>query len=108
MLSVVFWSVSVYAFRGHGFGRRLQGGWDIRFQRYQVKVSIFIYYFFFNIQLLVKANKYIKIGQKDKGLYVLAAVMEGTTLPWLAIIEFKTMGKTYSIDTNAYYSYFRV
>jgi len=41
MLFLVFWSVSVYAFRGRGFGWRLQGGWDIRFQCYQAKVSIF-------------------------------------------------------------------
>ncbi len=29
------------AFRGRGFGRRLQGGWDVHFQCYQAKVSIF-------------------------------------------------------------------
>ncbi len=41
MLSLVIWSVRVHAFRGRGFGRRLQGGWDVRFQWYQAKVSIF-------------------------------------------------------------------
>ncbi len=28
------------AFRGLGFGRRLQAGWDVSFQCYQAKVSI--------------------------------------------------------------------
>ncbi len=41
MLSLVFCSLTVCAFRGRGFGRRLQGGWDVRFQCYQAKVSIF-------------------------------------------------------------------
>ncbi len=41
MLSLVVWSVCVHVFRGRDFGRQLQGGWDIRFQCYQAKVSIF-------------------------------------------------------------------
>ncbi len=37
----LFCFLSICAFRGCGFGRRLQGGWDVRFQCYQAKVSIF-------------------------------------------------------------------